>query len=99
MTISLNTNLESLYSIKMYTRGYWANTYEGLSIHYYEGADTSEYLLPYPHVIVMVLRHHITNNRGVALAFKWNLYNENNRCIWMNIMHDEWAGWTLIVDK
>ena len=44
----LNTDLESLYSIKMYTRGYWANTCEGLSIHYYEGADTSEYLLPYP---------------------------------------------------
>lgn len=108
----LNTNLESLSSLKIYGNGYWKEAI-GFHVFHYEGSDIEKYDIPYPHVFVLVMQimfnwtnadgSIVVDKRGVAFAYQWNITDSVSWRIWMNNIQSygekgayDWEGWNQI---
>ena len=70
----------------------WKNSPLGFSMYKYEQADTTTLDIPIAHCIVFVL--YPSFSRGVAFAATWA--NGTGNVVWMNRLHDSWAGWSEI---
>lgn len=68
---------------------YWVDTPNGLSVYYYENNDTTEFNIPSPFVVILVIK--VLYNRGIALAADWRY--DQNRQLYVNALHDTWRGW------
>lgn len=68
---------------------FWVDAPLGLSMYHYEGENTTEYNLPSPFVEIFVVRYGF--HRGIAFAVDWR--NDQNHQLYVNTLHDAWAGW------
>lgn len=71
----------------------WDNV-SGFHIRAYEGADTTEYKLPTPYVVVYVMAE--KPGRGIAIAVDWR--EDGKKQMWINHLHDDtnnfqWGEW------